>query len=195
MLRSAVRAITATFLFLLETGCAADAFYSVHQPVRLWVTDTASGQPAVGAEVQFAYRPKEGTDESGWFAEHGQTTVRTDDAGGATVPVEYSWIVGGEIAQKVAVTQPDGSTKWEWHARGLLTPFTGDMDTHRDRVTGETYWCRVEQAARREVIPVRLRPGEVAAGRLFAVRVECIGMPSRETDSGGAAGVRRDGSG
>jgi hypothetical protein len=177
MLRLAISLFTAAFLPLLEFGCAADAVFAVRQPVRLCVTDAAHGQPIVGAEIQFGPRPKAGTDERTWFAQHGQTTVTTDDAGWATAPVEYSWIVGGLISQKVAVTQPDGSTKWEWHARGLLTPFTGDTDTHRDRVTGETYWCRVEHAAQMEVIPIRLKRGAVVAGCLFSVQIESVGQP------------------
>ena len=179
MPRFAGRITTVVLLSSLEFGCGGDAFFAVRQPVRLCVTDAVNGEALVGAEIKFAYRAEVEPNEQTSFAERDHTLASTDNAGCATVPVEYAWIVGGLIAQEVEVTRPDGSTKREWHARGLLIPFSGDTDTRRDRVTGKTYWCRVEHNGHKEIMPIRLDRGAVLTGCLFSLQIVSVGPPER----------------
>lgn len=154
----------AVIVAALNWGCAADAILTVRQPVHLWVGDLSDRNPIKYAHVQFANVPPKGTDERRWFAEQGQFTMRTSADGWATVPVEYSWLV----------PMPFG---------GLFAPLYPNADTHRDRVSGTDYLCRVEDAQGSEIIRMNLRPGTVATGHLFSVRIESIGSPEEVRDT------------
>jgi hypothetical protein len=155
--------IAASVAAMFQCGCAADAFLTVRQPVQLQVVDVAQAKPVRHAYVEFAGAPPLGADERQWLAEQGQFTFRTDADGRATVPVEWSWIVPVPLG-------------------GLFMPLYPDSDTHRDRVTGRDYLCRVEDARGAEILPVNLKAGAVANGRLFSLRVESIGKPVEARD-------------
>lgn len=124
------------------------------QPVEIVVTDAASGRGMENARVDFAVAHRHHSPSLNALTEDeylDRCLYRrhiTNVAGRACMVIDIGWVTGGLFA---------------------------DLDTKRDRLTGELYLLRINSAGTTEILTAMMTPGVTTRGKHFAVRVISVG--------------------
>jgi hypothetical protein len=149
-------------LAVLTTGTAGcDSFHVTQQIARIRVSETDSGRPAGGAQIEWESKYYKGwmsnLSESErndlWLSRTMNDPYVTEDDGVASLPTNIGTVVGGLVHE----------------------PF----NPQEDRLTGQFYLFRVRQGDASETLEVRMVPGDGARGRIFQIAVLSIG-PAKE---------------
>jgi len=129
----------------------------VSQPVQIVVTHSVSRSAVADATLDFAYADHSKSpsarrlSDDEYLDQYRYRRQKTDGTGNASLAVDIAWIAGG------------------------LFP---DLDTERDRLTGESYLFRIRSATTTETVKVEVTPGATSVGDHFTVTVLSVGKPT-----------------